>query len=164
MLCPWEDLVDMYSLTSPYKLDDETNQSSRQANAYLYDPRSRAGYSRQGFFGGRSLASATRQVICQPLQVGCNIKSWFFFSTDIHWMEWCQALKRHLLSLHKISVDQMLMFFYTFKVVRLAIFNVETWQLKRFWISLRIPDGYCGSAYGVSNFDELQRIKQRGSL
>ena len=93
--------------------------TTRQANANISDPRSRAGYSRQGFFGFSyppaylsTNASRLEYEILTLFSTNFEASVIPFDERPLVAMNWSQALKRQLAPLNEISADQMLVFIY----------------------------------------------------
>lgn len=82
-------------------------------------------------------------------------------------MHWVHSLKRHLTPLNEIPSAQMLVFIYTLLRGSADIASFKLTQRTNLtvaeffeWFESR----YCESSYGVSILDELQNLKQTGSL
>ncbi|KAM9898808.1 hypothetical protein OXX69_009726 [Metschnikowia pulcherrima] len=144
------------------------NAATRPSNANIYDPRARAGPSRQEFFGyPPTNASWFRYEMLTLFTANFNPDIIPSDDRPLAAMYWLQSLKRHLASLNDIPVNQILAYIYRLlqgsaKSATFSLFQRQELTVEMFLNFFE--DRYCGSAYGVSILSKLQKVKQNGSI
>ncbi|KAM9913700.1 hypothetical protein OXX69_001342 [Metschnikowia pulcherrima] len=144
------------------------NAATWPANANIYEPRSRAGPSRQECFGyPPTNASRFRYEMLTLFTAEFNPDIIPSYDRPLAAMYWLQTLKRHLALLNDIPVNQILAYIYRLlqggaKSATFSLFQRQELTVEMFLNFFE--DRYCGSAYGVSILNKLQKVKQNGSL
>ncbi|KAF7999943.1 hypothetical protein HF325_005792 [Metschnikowia pulcherrima] len=144
------------------------NAATWPANANIYEPRSRAGPSRQECFGyPPTNASRFRYEMLTLFTAEFNPDIIPSDDRPLAAMYWLQTLKRHLALLNDIPVNQILAYIYRLlqgsaKSATFSLFQRQELTVEMFLKFFE--DRYCGSAYGVSILNKLQKVKQNGSL
>lgn len=153
----------------------ENNQSDRtnMANPAHQSDAARTANERDETFGSGSRADAIPNAKAAQYQILRLFTTTFdpdVIPSDerpLVAMHWMHSLKRHLTPLDEVPSSQMLVFIYTllrgsadiasFKLTQRPDLTVAEFFE---WFESR----YCQSSYGISILDELQNLKQTGSL
>ncbi|KAM9929927.1 hypothetical protein OXX59_000873 [Metschnikowia pulcherrima] len=144
------------------------NAATRPSNAKIYDPRARAGPSRQECFGyPPTNASRFRYEMLTLFTAKFNPDIIPSYDRPVAAMYWLQTLMRHLALLNDIPVNQILAYIYRLlqgsaKSATFSLFQRQELTVEMFLNFFE--DRYCGSTYGVSILNKLQKVKQNGSL
>lgn len=159
-------------MSNPNRQSDAENIAHARGNTSTFAERLAAGSPHTGLYGyvgtePHSSAKAAQYQILRLFTQTFNPDIIPYDERPLVAMHWVHSLKRHLSALNEVPAAQMLVFIYTLlqgsadiASFKLTQRNDVTVELFFEWFESR----YCQSSYGISILDELQSLKQTGSL